>query len=217
MLSAEQKRMKFARSNKASSQMSVPQWSLDQESALLESRENMRSHSKDNKLIFTHLHPPERQETNTLSPSPSSPIFKIKGNFILTDDNNRLSPQQLNAPGLGTSLFKQAVGEYKKHIENAKAQRPKLILTKYMQKNFSNPSLIPTNQSSQPDSRNIRLQPINESRTLQQTQALRYLEMYEKKQQKFQILTDSENESLDIELLGDKREETKSVVMNIED
>jgi hypothetical protein len=33
------------------------------------------------------------------------------------------------APGLGTSSFKQVVMEYRKVIENARAQRPKLLVT----------------------------------------------------------------------------------------
>jgi len=60
----------------------------------------------------------------------ATPILQKKGTFA--DDNNRLSSSPQNAPGLGTSLFKQAVGEYKKHIENAKARRPKLVLTQYI-------------------------------------------------------------------------------------
>lgn len=48
-----------------------------------------------------------------------------RGSFVT--NSNLQSPNNLGL-GLGTSSYKQAVSDYKKHIQMAKEQRPKLIV-----------------------------------------------------------------------------------------
>lgn len=56
-------------------------------------------------------------------------MFKVRQDSSGSNPNMFRNPSPQSVPGLGVSSFKQSVGEYRKVIENAKAQRPKLVVT----------------------------------------------------------------------------------------